>query len=242
MSVERDLRSMKTLCALLFTLVVNSPAAVIAINPSSQSVALGNQAVFDVTITGAVRVVGGQTPVDWNQNGTVDRDAVRVDLNSDGSPLLGLPSTLAGFDDWSSLRFNFRDCILCNVASGIANELVVPEQSANELLTGGRDSDGDGTVDIADNCPYVANPSQADVNKNHIGDACEVSQATRVADVNEDGTVDCADLLIVRLKIGSRVGQQMYDAKADLNADGVIDVRDVAGLSRVLPVGTRCTI
>lgn len=35
------------------------------------------------------------------------------------------------------------------------------------------DSDGDGITDSADNCPNVANPDQADSNKNGVGDVCE---------------------------------------------------------------------
>ena len=35
------------------------------------------------------------------------------------------------------------------------------------------DFDGDGTLNSTDNCPTIANPSQADCNTNGIGDACE---------------------------------------------------------------------
>ena len=35
------------------------------------------------------------------------------------------------------------------------------------------DSDGDGIPDVDDNCPNVANPDQADMDDNGVGDACE---------------------------------------------------------------------
>jgi len=35
------------------------------------------------------------------------------------------------------------------------------------------DTDGDGHLDCVDNCPNMANPDQADSNRNGIGDACE---------------------------------------------------------------------
>jgi len=35
------------------------------------------------------------------------------------------------------------------------------------------DSDADGVVDTSDNCPLVANPSQADVDRDGVGDVCD---------------------------------------------------------------------
>jgi hypothetical protein len=35
------------------------------------------------------------------------------------------------------------------------------------------DIDNDGVPNGADNCPYVPNPDQLDLNSNNIGDACE---------------------------------------------------------------------
>jgi hypothetical protein len=37
-----------------------------------------------------------------------------------------------------------------------------------------KDSDGDGVVDVDDNCPNVANPDQADADEDGVGDVCEV--------------------------------------------------------------------
>ncbi len=42
-------------------------------------------------------------------------------------------------------------------------------QSACQIY---EDSDGDGFVDLYDNCPLTANPDQADTNVDGIGDAC----------------------------------------------------------------------
>ncbi len=59
-------------------------------------------------------------------------------------------------------------------------------------------------------------------------------------DVNGDGTADCADLLIVRASFGKRAGQIGFDARADFNQNGVIDVLDLAVVTRELPAGTTC--
>jgi hypothetical protein len=46
-------------------------------------------------------------------------------------------------------------------------------------------------------------------------------------DLTGDSVVNCADLGIVRAAINKRVGNVGYNAAADLNSDGIIDVRDV---------------
>nr|WP_283808748.1 thrombospondin type 3 repeat-containing protein [Microvenator marinus] len=37
----------------------------------------------------------------------------------------------------------------------------------------GPDTDGDGILDMCDNCPTIFNPDQLDQNENGIGDLCE---------------------------------------------------------------------
>lgn len=67
-----------------------------------------------------------------------------------------------------------------------------------------RDADADGLEDIRDNCPFVANPDQADADGDKSGDACDACPNsvlktepgtcgcdTPDVDVNGDGVVDC---------------------------------------------------
>lgn len=42
------------------------------------------------------------------------------------------------------------------------------------------DSDGDGVVDLCDNCPYRFNPDQADSDGNGVGDVCEMTVGTSI--------------------------------------------------------------
>ncbi|MFO1432502.1 MAG: dockerin type I domain-containing protein [Candidatus Competibacteraceae bacterium] len=68
--------------------------------------------------------------------------------------------------------------------------------------------------------------------------------STRIAlpgDLNGDGTVNCADLAIVKASFGKRTGQTGFDPRADTNADGVVDIRDLSMVARQLPAGTRCS-
>jgi hypothetical protein len=60
-------------------------------------------------------------------------------------------------------------------------------------------------------------------------------------DANRDGRVDCIDMSIVKASFGRRVGSAGFDPRADLNGDGVVDIRDVTLVSRYLPVGTKCS-
>ena len=59
-------------------------------------------------------------------------------------------------------------------------------------------------------------------------------------DLNGDMKVDCSDLSIVKSGFGTSTGQPGFDARADVNFDGVINIRDLAFVSQRLPVGTIC--
>lgn len=59
-------------------------------------------------------------------------------------------------------------------------------------------------------------------------------------DLNGDGSVTCADVAIVRSSFGKRTGQPAFDARADIDKNGVVDVRDLAYVTQRLPAGTNC--
>lgn len=60
-------------------------------------------------------------------------------------------------------------------------------------------------------------------------------------DVNGDGQVaGCADPAIIRAAFGAVVGQPGLDPRADVNNDGVIDMRDLACVSQRVTAGVRC--
>lgn len=47
--------------------------------------------------------------IDWNQNCRIDAGLVEADVNNSGDGVLGSAEDLNGWDDWSSLDFDFRD-------------------------------------------------------------------------------------------------------------------------------------
>jgi hypothetical protein len=53
------------------------------------------------------------------------------------------------------------------------------------------DTDSDGIPDQQDNCPLLANPSQADCDSDSVGDVCEIQSGAR--DVNQNGVPDVCD-------------------------------------------------
>jgi len=61
-----------------------------------------------------------------------------------------------------------------------------------------------------------------------------------VGDVNGDSLVSCADLSVVKTSFGKRTGQFGFDPRADVNNNGVVDISDLAVVSRQLPAGTTC--
>ena len=63
-----------------------------------------------------------------------------------------------------------------------------------------------------------------------------------LGDVNGDGKVNCADIAIVRAAFGKKLGQSGFDNRADTNHDKVVNVRDLAYVSRYLPKGLVCRI
>jgi len=88
------------------------------------------------------------------------------------------------------------------------------------IITQPVDSDGDGIMDPNDNCPYVANPDQADRNLDGWGDRCECIAANNGSD---SGHVDLGDFALVSLSWK----QSDPTAPGDINGNGTIDFNDL---------------
>ena len=59
-------------------------------------------------------------------------------------------------------------------------------------------------------------------------------------DLNNDTVVDCADVDIVKSQMSKKIGDAGFNTLADLNGDNVVNIRDLAMLTRQLPAGTSC--
>jgi hypothetical protein len=77
------------------------------------------------------------------------------------------------------------------------------------------DTDGDGVIDVKDNCTLVPNPDQRDVDNDGFGSICD-------PDFNNDMRINILDLAYLKANFLST------DALADLNGDGIVNLEDLA--------------
>ncbi len=83
------------------------------------------------------------------------------------------------------------------------------------------DSDLDGVFDNADNCTFLANPTQTDSDQDGFGNPCD-------GDLNNDCTVDFEDLAEMKAAFFGGPGP------ADLDANGTVDFTDLAALKNLI--------
>jgi len=106
---------------------------------------------------------------------------------------------------------------------------------------GNADSDGDGVPNASDNCPTVANPSQANADGDAAGDACDgcpndpaktspgaCGCGVADADSDGDGTPDCVDGCPSDPFATTATGCGCGELTIDWNNDGVDDCDGVA--------------
>lgn len=67
-----------------------------------------------------------------------------------------------------------------------------------------------------------------------------LANAPVVGDVTGDGVVDCADVAVVRASLNKRTGQAGFDPRADVNSDGIVNIRDLNVVTQRVPAGTVC--
>jgi hypothetical protein len=122
-----------------------------------------------------------------------------------------------------------------------------PSSQAGAMLTvaGTCTDDGDSLADPIDNCPLVANESQADENGNGIGDVCETCPSG-VVDSDRDGVCDPDD----NCPAMSNTNQADFDGdgfgdacetgalRADIDLSGRVDGIDLARLGRAFGAST----
>lgn len=141
---------------------------------------------------------GSLTSIQWTQ-----LDGPAVALSDPSGLLAGFTAPAVGA---TTRTF---ELVVTDDAGTSATDRVVVE------IAGLPDSDGDGIPDDRDNCIAAFNPDQRDSDGDGFGNRCD-------ADLNNDGTVNFADLQLFRQRFGSS------DPDADFNGDGVVNFADLA--------------
>ena len=108
--------------------------------------------------------------------------------------------------------------IACDIPSAAKSGIIAIEggNACTIALKGdSNDVDGDGIPNTTDNCPSIANPTQADCDGNGVGDACEL-------DCNRNGIADVCEIL--------------SGVVTDQNLNGIPDTCEVSSVTRVQPI------
>jgi ELWxxDGT repeat protein len=106
---------------------------------------------------------------------------------------------------------------------------------ANDHVTGRElwaiditDVDGDGVLNVDDNCPLVANADQQDAEPDGQGDACDLCPTRLAGDVNGDWEIDADDVTGLVSALLEQSGDAEATCASDLDGDGQVNGRDIA--------------
>lgn len=182
-----------------------------------------------------VQIRATDAQIDWNRDSDTLDTGVSANTNNFGGTGDGL-EMLVGHDDWANLNFDFRSTV--DYADGLHSSAAgVDELTDLEVLAmdPNSDTDGDAMMNLEDNCPFMFNSLQADLDGDGLGDACDFEPESVVgwvfSGVAEGGSIDF-DVFTVSLHIVTAPGATAEDiaiAVADaVNLDPTLEASGVS--------------
>jgi len=140
------------------------------------------------------------------------------------------------------------------VTWNVANTSAAPVSTANVRITLSTDGGLTYPITLAASTPNTGSRSlvlpnvastTARVKVEAVGNVFfDVSNANftikLTGDLNQDGSVSCADVAIVKAAFGTSTGQPGFNPVADVNNDGKVNIKDLAYVTQRLPAGTSC--
>lgn len=211
-------------------------------------------------VTGDVVSETFRVQMDFNDLSGQKTSFFDLTLSSDGAPsiecpgsnthpaIAGIPLPAGGLPPGGgTLRLAASACAVDEV--GVTNELpfhvVALELTADvpQEIQGDIDSDGDGLLNAADNCPTVPNPGQENADGDTHGDLCDnctlIDNENQLdcapwdgygsacdADLDDDGFIGAEDFVIFKLAFGAHAGQPGFVPCADFDGNGGIGATD----------------
>jgi acyl-homoserine-lactone acylase len=190
---------------------------------------------LDTAVTRLITDFGRwQTP--WGEINRIQRldDSITTPTFDDSKPSVPVPFVSASFGSLASYPGSRRNTARFYATSGNTFVTVVefgPTVNAMSIREGGNSGDP--------SSPHFFDQAQDYANGN-LRPVYFYPQdlAGHVEKTYQPGL--CADLKVVTASVGKRTGQAGFNPAADLDGNGVVDVRDVAAISRMVTKGSTC--
>ena len=139
------------------------------------------------------------------------------------------------FDDDEDTIFDYND--LCPL--GPVGWKSTPEEDAEGDGCADIDTDGDDWVDQMDNCPFLSNPTQADLDGDNIGDGCDIDEdGDKIANPTDNCPRDSPVWTSTQVNDHDQDGCHDSITDFDDDEDGVLDADDACPRGEIRWAGT----
>ena len=161
----------------------------------------------------------------------LDSDGDGVPDACDNCPSVSNPKVASWVDLTGATHYDSQpDFDLDGIGDACETAVVPPADEATQQPTA-KDTDGDGVLDVNDNCPSLANANQADADGDGIGDVCDKCPNDPQNDIDGDGVCgnedNCPSVYNPKVaKWVDMIGVEHSNSQPDFDLDGIGDACD----------------